>query len=115
MQLVERAGGGTNGGGPAVVAARRAALSSLWRWLRVAGSRTEVDAQAAKRIRLLYYSVTAEQVNTLCAIIYKASADGMENGVSQRRAARSAAAQPERRKRRLPALQLSESGSSELI
>jgi hypothetical protein len=59
-------------------------LSSLWRWLRVAREGTEVDAQAAKRLHLLYRSVTADQVNTLCAVIDKASVDGMENGVSQR-------------------------------
>ena len=87
MQLVEQAGGGTNGGGSAAVAARRAALSSLWEWLREARAGASVDAHVAKRICLLYYSVTADQVNTLCTIIYKASVDGMENGVSERRAA----------------------------
>jgi len=104
MQLVEQAGGGTNGGGSAVVAARRAALSSLWEWLRLAGAGAEADAEAAARLHQLYRSVTAEQVALLCAIIRRASADGMENGVSQRRAARSAAAEPEQRKRRLTAL-----------
>lgn len=85
-QAVERAGGG-GGGGSMVVAARRAALSSLWEWLREARAGASVDAHVAKRICLIYYSVTADQVNTLCSIIYKASVDGMENGVSERRAA----------------------------
>ena len=93
MQAVERVGGGAVGrGGSAVVAARRAALSSLWEWLRRATAGAGTDEGAAERLRQLYRSVTAEQVALLCVIIRRASVDGMENGVSQR-------AQPERRKR----------------
>jgi len=83
LQAVERAGGGMAGGSMAV-AARRAALSSLWEWLRQAGSDAEADGLAAERLHQLYRSVTADQVSLLCAIIQKASVDGMENGVSQR-------------------------------
>ena len=110
MQAVERAGSGGLGGGSAVVAARRAALSSLWQWLRLATAGAEADAEAAERLFQLYHSVTADQVNTLCAIIRRASVDGMENGVSQQAADRPAAAQPERRKRRLTALPPAQAG-----
>lgn len=115
LQAVERAGGGTVGGGSAVVAARRAALSSLWQWLRQATAGAEADEEAAARLRQLYRSITAEQVSLLCAIIRRAGVDGMENGVSQRRAARPAArsaAELERRKTRPTAVR---GGWDELI
>jgi hypothetical protein len=76
--------GGSGAGGAAVAVARRTALSSLWQWLQAARSAAKASEGAARRLILLYRSVTAEQVKTLCNVIRRAAVDGKEDEVSQR-------------------------------
>jgi hypothetical protein len=104
--------GGSGAGGAEVAAARRTALSSLWQWLQATWAQAEAGEGAVRRLILLYHSVTADQVALLCNVIRKAAVDGMEDEVSQRSADRSAAAEPEQRKRRLTAVR---GGWAELI
>jgi len=92
---------GSGAGGAEVAAARREALSSLWQWLHATRAQAEAGEGAARRLILLYRSVTADQVSLLCNVIRKATVDGMEDEVSQRRAGRSDAAESQRKKWRL--------------